>query len=122
VKHSRLSALEEKLAWQIKQVGLPKPEREYRFHPPRLYRADFAWLEQKLLVECEGGIFRRGGGWHQSVGGYLDDLEKYNLATLYGWRVLRYSARDINSGLAVKEIERALQGVIDEPLQMVMQG
>lgn len=125
MKHSRISALEEKLAFQIRAVNLPAPVREYRFIPGRMYRADFAWPNVKLLVECEGGVFARrgqGGGWHQSVGGYLDDCRKYTLAALYGYRVLRYTAKEIKSGVAIGEIEQALRGGIDVPRQMVMES
>jgi very-short-patch-repair endonuclease len=123
LKYSRISALEEALAFQIKAAGLPAPVREFRFIPGRLYRADFAFPGERLLVECEGGVFARrgqGGGWHQSVGGYLDDLRKYNLATLYGYRVLRFSAKEIKDGTALREIEQALAGGIQVPRQMVI--
>jgi very-short-patch-repair endonuclease len=111
------SELEQKLAFQIKAVKLPEPQREFRFCPWRRYRADFAWPAQKLLVECEGGVFSKGKGWHLSVGGYLDDLEKYNLAALLGYRVLRFTAAEIKKGTALNQIERALQGGIKEPEQ-----
>ncbi len=128
MKSPRISALEEKLAFQIRALGLPEPVREYRFawSLGRLYRADFAWPNQRLLVEAEGGIFakqQRNGqdyGWHQSVQRMLTDMEKYNAAALLGFRVLRYSAKEINSGKAVAEIERALNGGVKAPMQMVM--
>lgn len=113
----KISALEEKLAGQLGAVGLPAPVREFRFVPGRMYRADFAWPNQMLLVECEGGIFARGRGWHGSVGGFLDDLEKYNLATLLGYRVLRYTAKEVKSGKAIREIEQMLKGGIQVPRQ-----
>jgi len=121
---SKISQLEEKLAFQIRATGLPEPVREYRFVPGRLYRADFAWPNHKLLVEAEGGVFSRkgkGGGWHQSVGGYLDDCRKYTLAALHGWRVLRYTAPEIRNGTAINEIEVALRGGIQKPQQMEME-
>jgi very-short-patch-repair endonuclease len=104
-----ISDLEAKLAFQMKAVLLA-PEREYRFCPWRQYRADFAFPEQKLLIEAEGGLFSKGKGWHLSIGGYLDDLAKYNLACLMGYRVLRFTAKEINSGKALNEIECALAG------------
>ena len=44
------------LETQIRAVGLPPPVTEYRFHPERRWRADFAWPEKKLLVEVDGGV------------------------------------------------------------------
>lgn len=115
-----------KLAFQIRAVGLPEPIREYRFYPKRGWRADFAFPNQKLLVEYEGGIFvraQRNGqdyGWHQSVGRMLGDMEKYNMAALMGFRVLRYTAKQVKSGEAVKQIEAALKGGIQIPMQKEM--
>jgi very-short-patch-repair endonuclease len=116
------SSLEQKLAFQMRAVGLPAPHREYRFVPGRMYRADFAFVEQKLLVEAEGGLFSKGKGWHLSVGGFLDDLEKYNLAALLGYRVLRFTAKEIGTGKAVQQIEQALKGGVQIPMQKEIEG
>jgi very-short-patch-repair endonuclease len=120
------SRLEETLAFQLRASGLDKGlEREYRFCKDRMWRADFAWPEHMLLVECEGGIFvraQRNGqdyGWHQSVERMLGDMEKYNAATLLGYRVLRYAARAVTDGVALREIEFALAGGIRQPARIV---
>lgn len=60
---------------------------EYRFAPPRKWRADFAHLESKTLIEIEGGIWT--GGRHTTGAGFNRDLEKYFEAQLAGWRVFR---------------------------------
>ena len=70
------------------------PESEVRFHPERRWRFDFAFIEQKIAIELEGGIWI--GGRHQTGKGFQGDCEKYNQATILGWRVLRYTADDIN--------------------------
>lgn len=62
--------------------------REYRFHPTRRWRFDVAFPSAKVAVEIEGR------GRHQTVTGYRGDCEKYNTATLAGWRVLRFPATD----------------------------
>lgn len=117
-----------KLAFQIRAVGLPAPIREYRFFPKRMWRADFAWPNEKLLVEYEGGIFvrqQRNGqnfGWHQSAQRMLTDMEKYNAAAMLGFRVLRFTASHVKSGEAVKEIEQALKGGIQIPTQKEIEG
>lgn len=105
-KPQPLSRLEETLALHIRAAGLPVPAREYRFHPTRGWRADFAWLEQRLIVECEGGA--PGRSRHTSATGYQRDLEKYNAAVLLGWRVLRYNLEMIESGVAARGIAEAL--------------
>lgn len=104
---SRVSKLESDLAFAIKAVGLPEPVREYQFAPPRKWRADFAWPERRLLVECDGGTFT--GGRHVRGLGFERDAEKSNAANLAGWRVLHFNQRQITSGEALNQIERALK-------------
>jgi len=98
--------LEDRLAAAIAQAGLPTPIREHRFHKFRLWRFDFAWPEVLLAVEVEGGIY--SGGRHTRGAGFERDLEKYNAATLAGWRVLRLSGGMIRSGYALRAITVAL--------------
>ena len=93
----------EQFLFQLKAVGLPEPECEYRFAPPRKYRFDFAWPERNVAVELEGGIFTRQA--HGSVTGILRDIEKYNLATSLGWRVFRVTPDMVKDGTALKLIE-----------------
>ena len=101
------SELEEALAFQIKAVRIPQPEREYRFAPPRRWRFDMAWPDKMVAVECEGGIWG-GKGRHVRGAGFTADCEKYNMAALQGWKVLRFTAEHIHRGDALVMIERAL--------------
>lgn len=99
--------------------GLPVPESEFRFHPVRRWRIDYAFLDVKLAIEIEGGAFMRKvkcnicqnivqqrcrdgqwrdvtiGGRHTSSG-YQKDIEKYNSLTQEGWVLLRYQPKEIN--------------------------
>lgn len=61
--------------------------REFRFHPERRWRFDFAWPEHAVALEIEGGIYC--GGRHVRPAGYSRDCVKYNEAQLLGWRVFR---------------------------------
>lgn len=84
------SALEERLWYLLLAEQLPVwPEREYRFHPTRKWRFDFAFVEAKLAIECEGGIWQ--GGRHTRGAGFEKDCEKMNAAAVLGWRVLRFT-------------------------------
>lgn len=76
---------------------------EYRFHPVRKWRADYAHEPTRLLIEVEGGAW---GGRHSRGGGFLKDAEKYLEATLRGWLVVRLTAPLINTEnlLRVKEL------------------
>lgn len=75
---------------------LPRPVGEHRFHADRRWRFDAAWPDLLVAVEIEG-LVRRGPARHQTISGYTADAEKYNAATMLGWRVLRYTNRDLRS-------------------------
>ena len=75
-------------AWLWKQMVGKEPVAEYKFHQFRRWRFDYAFVENKLSIEIEGGLW--SGGRHITAPGYLRDMEKYNAATELGWRVLRY--------------------------------
>ena len=107
-----MSKAEEELAWHIKIHKLPEPEREYRFHPTRRWRFDFAWPEIKLAVEVEGvtyyGKNKDGSmklGRHQTAKGLEKDCEKYGEAMLLGWNVYRCTQGMVKSAEAIKMIE-----------------
>jgi len=73
--------------WGWLAPELPQPVREFRFSAPRRYRFDFAWPQQKVAVEIEGGVWTRGR--HVRAAGYTADTDKYNLAVTLGWSVIR---------------------------------
>ena len=83
-KVSKLEAHFERL-WRL--MNGPTLEREFRFHPTRKWRSDFAHLPSRTLIEIEGGIWVRGR--HTSPKGFAADAEKYLEAALAGWRVIR---------------------------------
>jgi len=101
------SALEARLAFYLRlNDTIPAPEREYRFHPKRFWRMDFAWPAAMLAVEVDGGVWAQGR--HSRGAGYIADCEKLNEATLLGWRVLRVTGQHIDDGSAIDWIRRAL--------------
>ena len=102
-----MSALEDLLESHIQLAGLPKPAREFRFHPRRRWRFDFAWPLYKVAVEVDGGIYCRGR--HVRGAGFERDAEKGNEAVLAGWRVLHFTPRQVKSGTAVQTIEALMK-------------
>jgi len=85
-------------------VGLPMPIKEYRFHPRRRWRFDYAWPEYMVAIEIEGGAWTYGR--HNRAKGFINDMEKYNEAVLLGWRVLRYTPKQIREGKWVDNLEK----------------
>ena len=94
---SKKSALEERFLslWQ-EAGGLPLL-REYKFHPKRRWRADFAHVDTKTLIEVEGGVYNHGR--HTPPLGFLADAEKYLTATLDGWTVFRLTAPQLTPAI-----------------------
>lgn len=104
-----MSQLEEELYAQLQLLKLPLPEREVGFHPARRWRFDMAYVEWKVAIEIEGGT--RSGGRHVRPDGYERDVDKYNHAALYGWKVFRFTAQMVRDGRAVQMIERVLKEI-----------
>lgn len=105
------SEIEELLALQIRCAKLPTPDREYRFHPTRRWRFDFAWPDigfdgYYFAVEVEGGTWN--GGRHTRGAGFESDCEKCAEALILGWRVLRVTGKQIKSGQAIAWIEQVI--------------
>ena len=61
--------------------------KEYRFCKSRRWRFDYAIPAYKIAIEVEGGVWTQGR--HTRPRGFLKDMEKYNTAALFGWRVFR---------------------------------
>lgn len=78
-------------------------EREYRFHPSRRWRFDFAIPEHMVAIEIEGGTWARGR--HTRGDGYEKDCEKYNTAAFLGWRVFRFTTGMVEDGRAIATLD-----------------
>jgi hypothetical protein len=104
------SKLESKflLLWRVAQG--PPLEREFMFHPHRKWRADFAHVSSRTLIEIEGGIFMRQGGRHNRGGGYARDAEKYLEAVLAGWAVVRLTEKQLEVGIIERLAAFTLRG------------
>lgn len=101
-----MSDLEDTLIFQLHAMGAPEPTREHRFHDTRKWRYDLAWIDKKIAVEVEGGVYIQGR--HSRGAGMEADCDKYNAAQRLGWKVYRYTAKKIKSGEAAQEIMEAL--------------
>lgn len=81
----------------IDGLGVPEPIKEFRFHRKRKWRFDYAWPDYMIAFEYEGGTWSQGG--HVRGVRYSQDCEKYAVANMEGWIVVRATADMIESGL-----------------------
>jgi very-short-patch-repair endonuclease len=90
----------------LRMAQLPAPEAEYRFAAPRRWRFDYAWPQQMVALEVDGGTWvagrhTRGSGWQR-------DTEKLNAAAVLGWRMLRCTPQQLCTLEMVQLIAEAL--------------
>jgi len=102
----------------FKEMGIPKPEFEYRFNPDRKWAFDLAWpniledgvlsvKEARLLaVEVQGGLF--SSGRHNRGAAMLKEYEKTNCAAEMGWHILHFQPSELCMNSTAESIKRAL--------------
>lgn len=117
---------------QLQSVGL-SAQREFRFHPVRMWRLDFAFVGDKIGIEIDGGGFGRvvicdkchvpvmrtlkegrkvavrEGGRHNTGAGMEADAEKNNAAIALGWRVLHFTSKHIRDKSAIALVESLMK-------------
>ncbi len=80
----------ERLLWQALRGKQINGHRFRRQHPIGQYIADFACIEQKMVVELDGGQ-------HQEQLAY--DEQRTNFLRTHGWQVLRFWNNDVLDNL-----------------------
>ena len=81
-------------------------EIEYKFHPTRKWRFDFALPLHKIAVEVEGASW--SGGRHTRGAGFAADCEKYSIAATLGWRVIRATTEQVMGRMAIAWVVDAI--------------
>ena len=99
------SRLERRFELLWRALDGPALETEFRFHPTRRWRADYAHMESRTLIEIEGGVWM--GGRHNRAAGFVADAEKYFEAALAGWRVIRL----VDVQLTVENVGRLVAAI-----------
>jgi len=105
------------------RLGLPAPQPEFVFAPPRKWALDYAFITAKVALEIEGGVWV--GGRHVQGSGFSRDLEKYNTLACMGWLLVRVTPEQVEDGALRKWLEFAmrcgiLKGSAPNPEEMVM--
>lgn len=99
-----------------KELGA-RCEKEWRFHPVRKWRFDYAFPDFKVALEVEGGVFT--GGRHTRSLGFLKDIEKYNSAAVLGWTVVRTVPDELYTGKTITMLKLLINSrkIRDEKVQ-----
>ena len=108
------SKAEERMEDLLEEWAIPDPILEHRFSKDRKWRFDFAWKGRKnVAIEVEGIQFdAQRAGRHQRGDGFARDCEKYNMAALMGWIVLRVPS----TWLAKQDLHEAELDVVRKAL------
>lgn len=89
-----------------------EPVREFRFHPTRKWRFDYAIPVLKIAIECDGGVWT--GGRHVSPQGYLKDMEKFNAAAELGWVVLKFTPQTLVTSGTIETLRATIAKRVGE--------
>ena len=68
----------------------------------------FRWGAQRLVIERDGGVWARSPS-HASPTHILRDMEKSNAAQLLGFKYLRYTPQQLDSGAVLDELRLVLK-------------
>ncbi len=106
------STLESHFLFTLRALApdLPAPVEQFVFAPPRRFRADFAYPDCGLLIECEGGVW--SGGKHGRGSGVEIDCDKSRHTAAHGWRVFRVTRKALDEN--PHEVIRLLRLAINE--------
>ena len=100
------SKLEAEFALQLRAHAVTGWTREFRFHPTRKWRFDFAFPEQKVAIELHGATYSNGR--HNRGAGMRNDADKVNAAQLMGWLTLTFTSDHLKDGTALQHVKEAL--------------
>ena len=87
--------------------GFVSVDNEYKYHPTRKWRFDYCIPGLEIAIEYEGLMGAKSR--HTTIRGFTNDCEKYNEATILGWKVIRVTVISIENGQAFDQIERLLK-------------
>ena len=84
--------------------------KEYRFYKNRQWRFDYALPKYKIAIEVEGGVWTQGR--HVRPVGFRGDMNKYNMATLMGWRLFRTTPKKLLTNDTLKLLKNAINSAV----------
>ena len=100
-----MSKEESDLRWWLRMTYQDRVHTEFRFHPTRKWRFDWALPDIKVGIEFDGVVSHSA---HTSITNVLNDSAKMNEAALLGWIVIRVNTPSLRDGTGYEMIERAV--------------
>lgn len=93
----------------FRSQGIPEPVFEHKFCDDRKWRFDVAFVEHRVAVEIDGGIWIGGG--HNRGAQIKKTWEKENEAQIMGWKILKCEPEDLCLVSTTDMIKRALENL-----------
>lgn len=84
--------------------------KEYLFAYPRKFKADYAHVKSKVLIDIQGGVHRRGNSGHSSGKGIIRDCEKLMYAQMLGYRMF-YLPKELITSDNILMIRNCILGI-----------
>ena len=90
--------------------------RQYKPIKDRRFSCDFYLPDYNVVIEIEGGQWINGR--HQRGTGYKNDIEKYNLITLLGYKILRLTTDHF---MRISKDSYVVSGYSSKIIDMIME-
>lgn len=91
----------------LHNIEIPESECLFAKELKRKFRFDYCYPSKKLAIEIEGGVWINGR--HNRPSGFIKDIEKYNIACILGYRILRFTISDLKKESTYLTIKDALK-------------
>lgn len=105
-----LSGAEGDFAFQCRAKQLPRMEQQFKFARGlgRDFRADFCFVQYRLIVEIQGGIWRKGGGAHSHPIDLERDIERCQYMAFLGFWFLPFTPQQVKDKTAIVWTQKVL--------------
>jgi very-short-patch-repair endonuclease len=91
--------------------------RQFRPFKERRFSCDFLLSDYNVIIEIEGGQWINGR--HQRGTGYKNDIEKYNMITLAGYKILRLTTDHF---MRISKDSYAVSGYSSKIIDLIMEN
>lgn len=101
------------------EVGIVRQGARKKTDRAPQWAFDFCWPDYRIACEVEGIIVYRDKasgqmvtrGGHTTPDGFNDDCEKYAWAAVLGWRLVRFTPKQVKAGFAIDMLVRLFHAV-----------